>query len=119
MHALLAEYLEQQLARTVCDGGLFGEVGCAGHEHEHGQHARDSVESAEICFQQGKCVQRARACRCLSLCCVDLGSQASRVQQLTIYAGELAACAGPVAVAHHRHERVRWPVWTGHLDASC
>ena len=60
MHAGVAEGLAEQLARTVDDARLTGEVGGAGHETDDLDHADDLVEVADDRLHRGDRVERAR-----------------------------------------------------------
>ena len=54
-----AEHVGEQAARAVDDRGLLREAGRARDESEHGEHALDAIEIAELGPQHRQRVQRA------------------------------------------------------------
>ena len=102
-----AEHVVQDRARAVDDRGQLDESRGRRDEAEHGEHARDPVEVAELGPEHGQRVQRAPACGLGARLDGDVGAEHAGVDERAgVVAGELARRAGPVPVHHDRVERL-------------
>ena len=107
MPARVAEDVGEQPARAVDDRGLLREALHARDEPEHGEHAFDAIEVAELGVQHRERVQRAPARRLGALLDAEIEAERSRVDQLAVVvARQLARRARPATVDDHRVERV-------------